>query len=126
MKCAEPGCGGIITDGYCDLCGTAPATSSPTQATATSTPSVSSTRSARTRRSGSATGTSNRGRLGAGIVEMPRVPKGDPAAAILTDPQVPERNRFCGNSECNKPVGRGHDDVPGRPEGFCTRCGARY
>jgi serine/threonine-protein kinase PknG len=71
-------------------------------------------------------GTSNRGRLGAGIVEMPRVPKGDPAAAILTDPQVPERNRFCGNAECNQPVGRGRDEEPGRPEGFCTQCGTRY
>ena len=57
---------------------------------------------------------------------MPRIPKGDPAAAILTDPQVPERNRFCGNAECNQPVGRGRDEEPGRPEGFCTRCGTRY
>jgi serine/threonine-protein kinase PknG len=35
------------------------------------------------------------------------VAKGDPAAAILTDPQVPERHRFCGNQDCNEPVGRG-------------------
>jgi serine/threonine-protein kinase PknG len=54
------------------------------------------------------------------------MPKGDPAAAILTDPQVPERNRFCGNHECNKPVGRARDAEPGRPEGFCTQCGTRY
>ena len=26
MTCAEPGCGGTVVDGYCDLCGTAPAT----------------------------------------------------------------------------------------------------
>ena len=57
---------------------------------------------------------------------MPRIPKGDPAAAILTDPQVPEANRFCGNHECNKPVGRGRDGQPGRTEGFCTQCGTRY
>lgn len=54
------------------------------------------------------------------------MPKVDPATAILTDPQVPERNRFCGNHECNKPVGRGRDGEPGRPEGFCTLCGTRY
>jgi serine/threonine-protein kinase PknG len=126
MKCAEPGCGGVVVDGYCDLCGTAPATAAPTQGLTSPTPSVSTARSARTSRSGSATGTSNRGRLGAGIVEMPRIPKGDPAAAILTNPQVPERNRFCGNAECNQPVGRGRDEEPGRPEGFCTRCGTRY
>jgi serine/threonine-protein kinase PknG len=127
MKCAEPGCGGLVVDGYCELCGTAPTTGTPTQGLATSlTPSVSTARSPRTGRSGSAMGTSSRGRLGAGIVDMPRIPKGDPAAAILTDPQVPERNRFCGNARCNQPVGRGRDGERGRPEGFCTECGTRY
>ena len=57
---------------------------------------------------------------------MPRIPKGDPAAAILTDPQVPEARRFCGNPECHKPVGRGRDGQPGLTEGFCTQCGTRY
>ena len=57
---------------------------------------------------------------------MPRIPKGDPAAAILAHPQVPEGSRFCGNHECNKPVGRGRDGQPGRTEGFCTECGTRY
>ena len=33
---------------------------------------------------------------------MPPVPKGNPAAAILTDPQVPEGSRFCGNSDCSQ------------------------
>jgi serine/threonine-protein kinase PknG len=126
MTCAEPGCTGTVVDGYCDVCGTAPTTSAP-QLQATSPVASSSTaRSARTARTGTATGTSTRGHLGAGIVEMPRIPKGDPAAAILTDPQVPERNRFCGNHECNKPVGRGQDGEAGRTEGFCTQCGTRY
>jgi serine/threonine-protein kinase PknG len=126
MTCAEPGCTGTVVDGYCDVCGTAPTTSAP-QVQATSPAASSSTaRSARTVRTGTATGTGTRGRLGAGIVEMPRIPKGDPAAAILTDPQVPERNRFCGNHECNKPVGRGQDGKAGRTEGFCTQCGTRY
>jgi serine/threonine-protein kinase PknG len=126
MTCAEPGCTGTVVDGYCDLCGTAPTTSAP-QVQATSPVASSSTaRSARTARTGTATGTSTRGHLGAGIVEMPRIPKGDPAAAILTDPQVPERNRFCGNHECNKPVGRGQGGEAGRTEGFCTQCGTRY
>jgi serine/threonine-protein kinase PknG len=69
---------------------------------------------------------SSRGRLGAGIVDIPRIPKGDPAAAILIDPQVPEGSRYCGNHECNKPVGRARDGQPGRAEGFCTECGTRY
>ena len=129
MRCAEPGCAGTVVDGYCDVCGTAPttgATQKPTQATAPSTPTARSAPSVRTARTGSSRSASARGRLGAGIVEIPRIPKGDPAAAILTDPQVPEGSRFCGNPECHKPVGRSADGQPGRPEGFCTHCGTRY
>ncbi|HET7665742.1 MAG TPA: tetratricopeptide repeat protein [Mycobacterium sp.] len=130
MKCAEPHCGGTIVEGYCDLCGTAPAPAAPqvlstaTAQSASAAPSI-RTSSVRTARSGASAG-SVRGRLGAGVVEMPRIPKGDPAAAILKDPQVPEANRYCGNHECNKPVGRGRDGRPGRTEGFCPECGTRY
>ena len=122
MKCAEPGCQGTIVDGYCDSCGTAPALEQPTQAP-TQAPSG---RSARTARTDSSRSASTRGRLGAGVVSIPRVPRGDPAAAILVDPQVPERNRFCGNPSCRKPVGRSVDAQPGRAEGFCTQCGTRF
>jgi serine/threonine-protein kinase PknG len=132
MKCAEPGCGGTVVDGYCDVCGTAPAPDAPQpaatapQPAATAPASSRPSASARTARTGSSTMGSGRGRLGGGLVEMPRVPKGDPAAAILTDPQVPEGSRYCGNHECNKPVGRGRGGQPGRTEGFCTECGTRY
>ena len=138
MKCAEPGCGGTVVDGYCDACGTAPApagsgpaatassargSSAVSTATAASTPTARSARSART---GSSRSSSARGRLGAGIVAIPRIPKGDPAAAIMVDPKVPEHSRFCGNPDCGQPVGRGRDDRPGLAEGFCTKCGTRY
>lgn len=133
MKCAEPGCGGTVVDGYCGVCGTAPAPDAPQPAStapAPSRPTASApsrpTASARTARTGSSTMGSGRGRLGGGLVEMPRIPKGDPAAAILSDPQVPEGSRYCGNHECNKPVGRGRGGQPGRTEGFCTECGTRY
>ena len=129
MRCAEPGCGGTVVDGYCDVCGAAPAPAAP-QAVSTATAASASqsvrTASARTARTGSSSMGSARGRLGAGIVEMPRIPKGDPVAAILKDPQVPEGSRYCGNHECNKPVGRGRDGQPGRAEGFCPECGTRY
>ena len=95
-------------------------------ATARSNSTARSAGSARTARTGSSRSGSVRGRLGAGVVEIPRIPKGDPAAAILADPKVPEGNRFCGNHECNKPVGRSADGQPGRTEGFCTKCGTRY
>jgi serine/threonine-protein kinase PknG len=124
MRCAEPGCGGTVVDGYCDVCGSAPAAGADEPpATARS---GSTTGSVRTARTGSSRSVSARGRLGAGVVEIPRIPKGDPAAAILTNPQVPESSRFCGNPECHKPVGRSADGHPGRTEGFCTQCGTRY
>jgi serine/threonine-protein kinase PknG len=132
MNCAEAGCSGTIVDGYCDVCGTAPAPpgSVPSTVTAAAKSTAASrptARSAGTARTGSSRSSSSaRGRLGAGVVAIPRVPKGDPAAAILTDPKVPEGSRFCGNTDCAKPVGRGSEGTPGRPEGFCTQCGTRY
>ncbi|WP_275464648.1 serine/threonine-protein kinase [Streptomyces noursei] len=75
--------------------------------------------------SGGGSGAS-RGRLGAGLVSVPQVPRRDPLAAVLTDPEVPERKRFCSRGECGAPVGRGRDGRPGTAEGFCTRCGHPY
>ncbi|KMO73198.1 serine/threonine protein kinase [Mycolicibacterium chubuense] len=84
------------------------------------------TGTARTTGNGTGRPAPSRGRLGAGIVEMPRVPRGDPAAAILHDPQVPERQRFCGNAQCGAPVARSRYFEPAPAEGFCSRCGTRY
>ncbi len=75
--------------------------------------------SGRTSTSGSA-----RGRLGAGLVDVPPVPRVDPATALLPDPQVPENRRFC--SRCGHPVGRSRDGRPGRTEGFCPQDGAPF
>ncbi|MFD3459988.1 tetratricopeptide repeat protein [Nocardia fluminea] len=124
--CGESGCDGTIVDGYCDTCGTAPATvTGPMHSPSASTVSASgrtSSRSVRTRSSSARSAA--RGRLGAGLVEVPPVPRVDPATAVLTDPQVPESDRFCG--KCDKPVGRGQAGVPGRTSGFCPHCGTRY
>jgi serine/threonine-protein kinase PknG len=126
MTCAEPGCDGTVVADYCDLCGTAPATSAPGGPATVQADCGPSAATVRTAHTASSKSVSARGRLGAGIVAIPRVPKGDPADAILSDPQVPEGCRFCGNSECKKPVGRGRDGQPGLAEGFCTQCGTRY
>jgi serine/threonine-protein kinase PknG len=69
-------------------------------------------------------GRSARGRLGAGLVEIPPVPYRDPASAVLADPQVPENRRFC--ASCEQPVGRGRDGRAGLTEGFCRNCGTRF
>ena len=126
MMCAEPGCGGTVVGGHCDICGTAPEIVAPQTLSTTTARSDFSDPSVRTARSASSPSASARGSLGAGIVAIPPVPKGNPAAAILADPQVPEASRFCGNPECHQPVGRARDGQPGPAAGFCTVCGTRY
>ncbi|MFD0315043.1 serine/threonine-protein kinase [Streptomyces flavalbus] len=83
-------------------------------------------RSVSVRSSGSTAASSSRGRLGAGLVQVPQVPRPDPRAMVLENPEVPERKRFCSRSDCGAPVGRARGDRPGRTEGFCTKCGHPY
>ncbi|MFF4268940.1 tetratricopeptide repeat protein [Streptomyces sp. NPDC001536] len=83
-------------------------------------------RSVSVRSSGSSTNTSARGRLGVGLVQVPGVPRPDPRAMVLENPEVPERKRFCSRSDCGAQVGRSRGDRPGRTEGFCTKCGNPY
>ncbi|NMN96805.1 serine/threonine-protein kinase [Antrihabitans stalactiti] len=129
MTCAEPGCGGTVVDGYCEVCGTAPqaapaqASTRSTATAANSTTARTSSRSVRTNRSKS-TRSSSRGHLGAGMVDVPRAPRVDPTTAMMVDPQVAENKRFC--SSCGNPVGRGRDGRPGRSEGFCANCRTKF
>ncbi|MET7454965.1 tetratricopeptide repeat protein [Streptomyces sp. NPDC005574] len=83
-------------------------------------------RSVSVRSSGSSSASSSRGRLGAGLVEVPGVPRPDPRAMVLDNPEVPERKRFCSRSDCGAPVGRSRGEHAGRTEGFCTKCGHPY
>ncbi|AWZ10498.1 serine/threonine protein kinase [Streptomyces sp. ICC1] len=85
-----------------------------------------STRSVSVRSSGSAPSASGRSRLGAGLVNVPEVPRPDPSESVLENPEVPERKRFCSRSDCGAPVGRARGERPGRTEGFCTKCGHPY
>jgi serine/threonine-protein kinase PknG len=73
------------------------------------------------RRTGSRT---SRGRLGAGLVDVPVVPVKDPASAVLDDPVVSENKRFCSN--CGAEVGRARDGQPGETEGDCAKCGTYF
>ncbi|MFE3655423.1 tetratricopeptide repeat protein [Streptomyces sp. NPDC059165] len=83
-------------------------------------------RSVSVRSSGSTSSSSGRNRLGAGLVAVPDVPRPDPRSAVMEQPEVPERKRFCSRSDCGAPVGRARGDRPGRTEGFCTKCGHPY
>ncbi|EFL32213.1 serine/threonine protein kinase [Streptomyces viridochromogenes DSM 40736] len=86
----------------------------------------STSRSVSVRSSGSGAGSSTRGRLGAGLVQVPPIPRPDPREMVLDNPEVPERKRFCSRSDCGAQVGRARGDRPGRTEGFCTKCGHPY
>ncbi|HEY1819513.1 MAG TPA: tetratricopeptide repeat protein [Trebonia sp.] len=181
--CTQPGCGGTIEDGYCDVCGLAPTTAPPAPVRGAGSPagggwaplgsggsiryaggpapgagsgpgvasggsgsgfsgpsgagsagygsggswvtglgSAGSASGPGTR--GSRSGRSGRGRLGAGLVEVPPVPYLDPSSAVLSDPKVPESRRFCGH--CGQPVGQARDGRPGMTEGYCPNCRTRY
>jgi len=148
VGCTQPGCGGTMEDGYCDRCGMAPApaaavpsppvgagtpvlaaapapsASQPSGSQPTASSSGASGTGGRATRSRHGTSHAARGRLGAGLLEIPRVPYRDPASAVLSDPQVPENKRFCGH--CDQPVGRSRDGRPGLTEGFCRNCGSRF
>lgn len=67
---------------------------------------------------------SGRRRIGAGLVAIDPEPPGDPADAVMAEPVVPERSRYCG--ACDAPVGRERHGRPGRTEGFCPQCGTRF
>ncbi|WP_345593556.1 serine/threonine-protein kinase [Streptomyces marokkonensis] len=86
----------------------------------------STSRSVSVRSSGAPAGSSGRGRLGAGLVEVPAIPRPNPRSMVLDNPEVPERKRFCSRSDCGVPVGRARGGRPGRTEGFCTKCGHPY
>jgi serine/threonine-protein kinase PknG len=133
--CKQPGCTGGIEDGYCDVCGhaaakyvaavsaaassresrpTSPVTSSAITTGTGSTPmSRSATGSRRTSHTSSRT---TRKQLGAGLITLPDLPSLEPEKAVLLDPSVPERKRFCG--KCEAPLKR--------EAGFCGKCGTRY
>jgi serine/threonine-protein kinase PknG len=146
ITCPRAGCGGTIDeDGFCDTCGleapagtAAPAPVTPPATTPDDGPVSTRTGSMRTgsiswtASTGAVTSSSRRGSarsatrglLGAGLVEVPKVPYRDPKSAVLSDPKVPEEKRFC--SHCGAKVGRGKDGTPGRTDGFCTSCRHRF
>jgi len=139
VRCQQKGCAGQIQDGYCDVCGHAEprplaATSAGTAPTATSgirptsamttgsavttgTGSSPLSRSAKgSRRSSHSSSRSTRKQLGAGLITLPDLPSTDPEKAVLDNPTVPERKRFC--PKC--------DSQLKRESGFCGKCGQRY
>jgi len=137
--CRQPGCGGTIVDGYCDVCGSpadAPSPStSPVQDEATvasgsfrlESAALGSQRAATTGATHRVRPVSQRlrsARLGAGLTVIPPVPLIDPATVVMKNPEVAEDKRTC--ARCGSPVGRSQEGRPGRAEGFCPSCGQPF
>ena len=120
-SCGQRACAGTIEDGYCNTCGFAPAPGAVLKVAASAGEAEAPSSSAVT---GASSARSGRGSLGAGLIEIPPIQASDPAAAVLRNPEVPERNRLCGN--CGRPVGRASAGRAGRVEGFCRHCGTRF
>ncbi len=101
-----------------------PAPSSSTAAATNTLRAGSASATGTGRASGSAFVRGSRGELGAGLVEVPSIPRRDPFSVVMTDPEVPERRRTC--ARCGEPVGRARGIRPSRTKGFCPWCGARF
>lgn len=124
LACGRTGCSGVLEDGYCNECGhAAPVTPQPTATESATSVSVGNGQPSSRSSTRPATGTARRG-MGGGLVDVPPVPRIDPASALLTDPQVAEDKRFC--SRCGHPVGRSRNGRPGRAEGFCRNDGVAF
>jgi serine/threonine-protein kinase PknG len=68
------------------------------------------------RRTSHSSSRTSRKQLGAGLLTLPDLPSTDPEKAIMADPKVPERKRFC--PSCNTALKR--------ETGFCGKCGQKY
>lgn len=147
--CTQPGCHGTVVDGYCDMCG-APEGAAPIQiveakpesepevggqssitrgssrigSTALGSARAATTGTASTRRKLSGSARLRTAHIGAGLTRVPPAPIVDPATALMKNPEVPENKRNC--PACENPVGRSRDGKPGRTEGFCPKCGAKF
>jgi serine/threonine-protein kinase PknG len=63
---------------------------------------------------------------GAGSDDIPPVPRIDPSSALLRDPQVPERDRWCRHGGTPHAVGRSREGRPGLLRGYCPQDGTPY
>jgi serine/threonine-protein kinase PknG len=68
------------------------------------------------RRTSHSSSRTSRKQLGAGLLTLPDLPSAEPERAIMLDPKVPERKRFC--PSCNAALKR--------ESGFCGKCGQKY
>jgi serine/threonine-protein kinase PknG len=133
MNCPQPGCTGIIQDGFCSVCGIEAPAANPTPnpgipflpvtssthniaTVGNSSSTTARTGTSSTRRTTRSSRTSSRRQLGLGFVQVPELPALDPTTVVMENPEVPPNKRFC--PSCDQPLKREH--------GFCPKCGQEY
>ena len=132
--CTQPGCTGLIEDGYCNVCGMPASAPVTAVSTPTGTPSGRKHPALSTKLSSSPIGSARAGlsrptrrlvsatariqHLGAGITTVPSAPVPDPQSVVIANPEVPEEKRYC--SKCGEKVGRSRGSRAGRRR-RCTR-----
>jgi serine/threonine-protein kinase PknG len=127
--CPREACTGTIgRTGFCSKCGLKPpepgnpagsgrtATVRPPSATAGRVTSTLATRPQQTTGQGT----------GDGGVPLPVVRLPDLSSRVLSRPEVPEAQRFCGKRDCGKPVGRSLPGQPAAEDGFCPYCSSPF
>ena len=70
--------------------------------------------------------TGSRGLRSGQDAEIPPVHRIDPLSALLSDPKVPEHDRWCRHGGTPHPVGRTRDGRPSTLRGFCPQDGTPY
>ncbi|AGM07746.1 serine/threonine-protein kinase [Amycolatopsis keratiniphila] len=125
--CGQDGCPGVLgKTGFCKICGLPPG--APEEPAPRGKPTlvipgpgelptrITSTMVTRSQQLAGHAGTDDRVPLP--VVELP-----DVAGRLLTEPHVPEEERFCGKHGCTAtPVGRSIGGGPAPAEGFCPVC----
>jgi serine/threonine-protein kinase PknG len=152
MNCPQPGCTGVIEDGYCNVCGMAPPKPARSPAApgpaapvlsvpviAVPPPTAGSIRSGTSSPSTGTVGSTGPGGSGSRRTGSSRTRtsgRNRLGAGLIEVPPVPYRDPAGAVmahpmvsedkrfcAQCGEPVGRGKDGAPGRAEGFCRRCG---
>lgn len=116
--CNRPSCSGTIEQtGFCDTCFRRPL---PVAEAVSGQPQQAVPPSERS----ALPSPSSAGWVSGDLLSIPSLDPPDPADLVLSNPEVPERSRFC--SRCHAPVGRSYAGQPGLTDGYCERCATRF
>jgi serine/threonine-protein kinase PknG len=118
IRCTRPGCTGTIEEtGFCDRCHRRP----PADAGPTGLESIGAGTTGSRADSGVRTTQSSGG---SELLSLPVFEFPDPSSRIMNNPEVPTKERRCG--QCGTEVGGGYGGQAPVAEGFCPTCKRPY